>query len=82
MILHLGAKIIIYLECNDCKMIKEVTINLWYFCGVFPFSVYVALQFSNYLSLAKEVMFSVALVCLFVCLSVDNITQKVMNGLR
>ena len=32
-------------------------------------------------SLAKEVMFLVALVCLFVCLSVDNITQKVMNGL-
>ena len=35
-------------------------------------------------SLAKEVMFLVALVCLFVCLSVslfvDNITQKVMNG--
>ena len=33
----------------------------------------------------KEVMFLVALVslsvCLFVCLSVDNITQKVMNGL-
>ena len=26
-------------------------------------------------------MFLVALVCLFVCLSVDNITQKVMNGL-
>ena len=40
-------------------------------------------------SLAKEVMFLVALVslsvylsvCLFVCLSVNNITQKVMNGL-
>ena len=36
-------------------------------------------------SLAKEVMFLVALVslfvCLFVCLSVDNITQKVMNEL-
>ena len=44
-------------------------------------------------SLAKEVMFLVALVslsvclfvclfvCLSVCLSVDNITQKVMNGL-
>ena len=36
-------------------------------------------------SLAKEVMFLVALVCLFVCLSVclfvDNITQKVTNGL-
>ena len=32
-------------------------------------------------SLAKEVMFLVALVSLFVCLSVDNITQKVMNGL-
>ena len=40
-------------------------------------------------SLAKEVMFLVALVslsvclsvCLFVCLSVDNITQNVMNGL-
>ena len=29
--------------------------------------------------LAKEVMFLVALVCLSVCLSVDNITQKVMN---
>ena len=27
-------------------------------------------------SLAKEVMFLVALVCLFVCSSVDNITQK------
>ena len=38
-----------------------------------------------FLSLAKEVMFLVALVslsvCLSVCLSVDNITQKVMNGL-
>ena len=32
-------------------------------------------------SLAKEVMFLVALVCLSVCLSVNNITQKVMNGL-
>ena len=36
-------------------------------------------------SLAKEVMFLVALVslsvCLSVCLSVDNITQKVINGL-
>ena len=40
-------------------------------------------------SLAKEVMFLVALVslsvclfvCLSVCLSVDNITQNVMNGL-
>ena len=35
--------------------------------------------------LAKEVMFLVALVsfsvCLSVCLSVDNITQKVMNEL-
>ena len=33
-------------------------------------------------SLAKEVMFLVALVCLSVCLSVDNITQKVINGLE
>ena len=38
-------------------------------------------------SLAKEAMFSVALVCLlaclfFVCLSVSNITQQVMDGLR
>ena len=32
-------------------------------------------------SLAKGVMFLVALVCLFVCLLVDNITQKAMNGL-
>ena len=32
-------------------------------------------------SLAKEIMFLVALVCLFVCLFVDNITQKVVNGL-
>ena len=32
-------------------------------------------------SLAKEVMFLVALVSLSVCLSVDNITQKVMNRL-
>ena len=32
-------------------------------------------------SLAKEVMFLVALVCLFFCLSVGNLTQKVMNGL-
>ena len=29
----------------------------------------------------KEIMFSVALVCLFVCL-VSNITQKVLNGLQ
>ena len=33
-------------------------------------------------SLSKEVMFLVALVCLFVCLFVANITQKVMNGLE
>ena len=37
------------------------------------------------LGMAKEVMFLVALVSLsvslFVCLSVDNITQKVMSGL-
>ena len=35
-------------------------------------------------SLEKEAMYLVALVCLFVCLSVDNIsifTQNVMNGL-
>ena len=32
-------------------------------------------------SLAKEVLFLVAWVCLFVCLSVSNITQKVLNGL-
>ena len=32
-------------------------------------------------SLAKEVMFLLALVCLSVCLFVDNIIQKVMNGL-
>ena len=32
-------------------------------------------------SLAKEVMFLVVLVRLSVCLSVDNITQKVMKGL-
>ena len=31
--------------------------------------------------LAKELMFLVALICLFVCLFVDNITQKVINGL-
>ena len=47
-----------------------------------------AVEIPDYLlitSLAKEVMFWVVLVCLFVCLSVclfvDNITQKVMNGL-
>ena len=43
-------------------------------------SIYVCIS-----SFAKEVMFLVALVCLsvclFVCLSEDNITQKVMNGL-
>ena len=33
-------------------------------------------------SLGKDVMFLVALVCLSVYLSVDNITQKVMNGLE
>ena len=37
--------------------------------------------FMIFTSLAKEVMFLVALVSLFVCLSVDNITHKVMNGL-
>ena len=31
-------------------------------------------------SLAKEVMFSVRLVYLSVCLSISNITQKVMTG--
>ena len=29
----------------------------------------------------NQVMFLVALVCLSVCLFVENITQKVMNGL-
>ena len=33
-------------------------------------------------SLAMEVMFLVALVSLFVCLFVDNITQNVMSGLK
>ena len=33
-------------------------------------------MFTIITSLAKEVMFLVALVCLFVCLFVDNITQK------
>ena len=32
-------------------------------------------------SFAKEDMFLVVLVCLFVCLFVDNIAQTVMNGL-
>ena len=36
----------------------------------------------DYYLLGKEVMFLVALVCLSVCLSVDNITQKVINGLE
>ena len=31
--------------------------------------------------LAKEVMLLLALVCLFICLFVDNITQKAMNDL-
>ena len=43
-----------------------------------PHPAYAAAIFT---SLAKEVMFLVALVCLSVCLSVDNITQKDMNGL-
>ena len=51
--------------------------------------IFVLVIFAIFTSLAKEVMFLVALVslsvclsvCLFVCLSVDNITQKVMNGL-
>ena len=33
-------------------------------------------MFTIITSLANEVMFLVALVCLFVCLFVDNITQK------
>ena len=53
---------------------------------VFQYVIYTRIFIT---SLAKEVMFLVALVslsvclsvCLFVCLSVDNITQKVMNGL-
>ena len=32
-------------------------------------------------SLGKEVMFLVELVCRSVCLSVNNITQKLINGL-
>ena len=32
-------------------------------------------MFTIITSLAKEIMFLVALVCLFVCLFVDNITQ-------
>ena len=46
--------------------------------------MYMILSISIVTSLAKEVMFLVALVSLsvcLVCLSVDNITQKVMNGL-
>ena len=42
------------------------------------------LSFSVITSLAKEVMFLIALVSLSVCLSVDNISyiaQNVMNGL-
>ena len=38
-------------------------------------------MFTIITSLAKEVMFLMGLVCLFVFLFVDNITQKVMNGL-
>ena len=30
----------------------------------------------------KEVMFLVVYSCLFVCLSVSNITQKLLNGFR
>ena len=43
------------------------------------------IQITIFTSSAKEVMFLVALVCMFVCLSVclsvDNVTQNVMNGL-
>ena len=48
-----------------------------------PDNIFVCFANCNYIitSLAKEVMFLVALVSLSVCLSVDNITQKVMNGL-
>ena len=53
----------------DCIELGVLTQYVWYF-----YRMLIA-------SLAKEVMFLVALVCLFVCLSVDNITQKVMNGL-
>ena len=51
-------------------------------CVIEPWkSLHVFLFRSIIISLAKEVMFLVALVSLSVCLSVDNITQKVMNGL-
>ena len=49
------------------------------------YSSYHVVKFGNILlitSLAKEVVFAVALVCLSVCLSVNNITKKVMNRLE
>ena len=56
-----------------------------FYHGNFGFIIKVHMLGDIITSLAKEVMFLVALVslcvCLFVCLSVDNITQKVMNGL-
>ena len=58
----------------------ELPLTLFIFLSMNRKSVLVIIT-----SLAKEVMFLVALVslsvCLIVCLSVDNITQKVMNGL-
>ena len=41
---------------------------------------FTSLSWANSYLLDKEVMFSVALVCLFVCLSASTITQKVING--
>ena len=68
-------------------IIITITLNIkeaYYYYYYFPdyyYYYYFPITITFITSLAKEVMFLVALVCLFVCLSVNNITQKVMNGL-
>ena len=67
---------------NICLLIDKdsnpYVLPLWFNACYSTCYVVVSHMTEMYLftSLAKEVMFLVALVCLSVCLSVDNITQK------
>ena len=63
-------------------MVQVVIQNFFFFFFFFWGGVSLSPPILNIFTMASmgEVMFLVTLVCLSICLSVDNITQKVMNG--
>ena len=64
-----------FYEAYDCDYEPEDSYIISHYLLKLPTELFV-------ISEAKEVMFSVALVCLFACLFVSNISQKVVDGLH